>query len=293
MKNIVILETTIGANVQYKDGVVGRSKPSIDHAKINPNLLSDIQKAAAATATKIGNPNFKVYITTAITGHHPGTRHEIGMGVDIAMMDNENGTPVGWGSIASAKSNKVYNNITTFQDELKKMGYTVNQSDSKKLKKDGGTGEIKNILTFGYQGHNNHIHVSNMDTGRDIEKIKWGEYEREYNMDDNVGYLSEPKPLPQNSDYEENEITQDDVDAVNAGTNYKTDISPTTTSQQDERGLFDEKGDEEEEVSVNQEKEKKGLGQKIKDVFSKKTDSEGKKIQEEIDRVKDLMKKIL
>lgn len=290
MKNVVILETTIGPNAQYKDGVVGRSRPSSDHDKINPNLLSDIQRAAAATATKIGNPNFKVYITTAITGHHPGTRHEIGMGIDIAMMDNENGTPVGWGSIASAKSNKVYNNITTFQDELKNMGYTVNQSDSKKLKKDGGKGEVKNILTFGYEGHNNHIHVSNMDTGRAHEKIKWSEYEKEVQGDDNIDFLNEPTTLPtQNSDYEESEITQDDVDAVNAGTNYKTDISPTTTSQQDE------KDEEQQQTPVSKEKEKKGLGQKIKDVFSTKesTNLKGQNLQEEIDRVKDLMKKIL
>jgi hypothetical protein len=209
MKNIIILELAVGPNTEYKDGVVGKSAPSRDHSKINPNLLSDIQKAAESTASIIKNPKFKVYITTAITGHKPGTRHELGLGVDIAMMDNLDGIPQGWSSPSSAKANKVLNNINIFTGELKKLGYTVNQSDSLKLIKDGGKGELKNILTFGYEGHNNHLHISNMDT----EKEKLPDFEDQKNIDfDEV----EPEESPKND-----EVTQGDIDAVNIGSGYE------------------------------------------------------------------------
>jgi hypothetical protein len=211
MKNIIILESEIGPNTEYRDRVVGKSTPSRDHSKINPNLLSDIQKASQSTASIIKNPNFKVYITTAITGHRPGTRHELGLGVDIAMMDNEKGDAIGWSSQSTAKANKVLNNINIFTDELKKLGYTVNQSDSLKLKKDGGKGELKNILTFGYDGHNNHLHISNMDTEKEMQKLPDLEDQPNIEFDE-----IQPEESPKND-----EVNQGDIDAVNTGSGYE------------------------------------------------------------------------
>lgn len=132
-KNKVTEASDVYSNVDFKDGVVGSSKPSKDN--INISLLQDIQTAAK-------NGNLKVDITTAISGHDTGTRHESGNAVDIAII---NGKAVSLNNRGDA--DKLVN-------ELIKLGYTKNSE----------SGNDKAVLTFGFKGHDNHVHVSKKST---------------------------------------------------------------------------------------------------------------------------------
>jgi hypothetical protein len=126
------------SNVEFRDRVVGDSMPSKDN--INISLLSDIQTAAKRA-------NVQVSVTTAVTGHRKGTRHESGNAVDIAMINGK-----GWSDESSAKSKGIYDSIKRFVDELKNLGYLVNVKES---------GNPKVVLWFGYKNHHHHVHVSN------------------------------------------------------------------------------------------------------------------------------------
>lgn len=117
-------------NVDFKDNVVGKSTPSKDN--INTALLQDIQTAAKSAGLKVD-------ITTAVSGHDTGTRHESGNAVDIAMI---NGKAVSTSNRADADK---------LVGVLVQMGY----------KKNVESGNEKAVLTFGFPGHNNHVHVSN------------------------------------------------------------------------------------------------------------------------------------
>lgn len=129
-------------NTDFKDKVVGSSTPSKD--KINPSLLADVDKAAKAAGVQVS-------VTTAVTGHRNSGRHPLGNAVDIAMVNGK-----GFSSLSIAKSNGIYDDINKFVDELIKMGY----------KKNSESGNDKAVLTFGFPGHDNHIHVSrNSDSG--------------------------------------------------------------------------------------------------------------------------------
>jgi hypothetical protein len=125
--------------ISYWDGKVRGCKPSID--KVNPNLLKDLNTAAKLSKAK-------PIITTAITGHGAGSRHNpSGHAVDIAMFDGK-----GYQSKAIAKQNGIYDQIMRFVEELNKLGY----------KKQSEYGIDKGVLYFGFdKNHNNHIHVSN------------------------------------------------------------------------------------------------------------------------------------
>lgn len=117
-------------NVNFKDNVVGKSTPSRDN--INTALLQDVQTAAKAAGVKVD-------ITTAVSGHDAGTRHESGNAVDIAIINNK----------AVSLSNRY--DADKFVDALVQMGYQKNVE----------SGNPKAVLTFGFNGHNNHVHVSN------------------------------------------------------------------------------------------------------------------------------------
>jgi hypothetical protein len=133
-KNKVTEATDIYSNVDFKDGVVGNSAPSKDD--INVSLLQDIQTAAK-------NANLKVDITTAVSGHKPGTRHETGDAIDIA--------------IINGKSVRLSNreDADKLVKELVKLGYAKNVPES---------GNDKVVLTFGMRDHDNHVHVSKKST---------------------------------------------------------------------------------------------------------------------------------
>ena len=120
------------SNVDFKDLVVGRSKPSQD--AINPALLQDVQTAAK-------NAGVKVDITTAVSGHGTDkpTRHTLGNAVDVAIINGK--------SVSSSNRG----DADKFVAELTRMGYVKNRE----------VGNPKAVLTFGFPGHDNHVHVSN------------------------------------------------------------------------------------------------------------------------------------
>ena len=123
-------------NVDFKDNIVGKSKPSQDN--INKALLADIETAAK-------NAGVQVDVTTAVSGHREKassgnrSRHPSGNAVDIAIIDGKSVSP-------SIKST-----VEKFVDELVKLGYTKNSE----------SGNPKSVLTFGFPKHDNHIHISN------------------------------------------------------------------------------------------------------------------------------------
>lgn len=146
------------SNVNFKDGVVGNSKPSED--SINLSLLQDIQ-----TAAKIAN--LQVDITTGVSGHDTGTRHESGNAVDIAII---NGKAVSLQNRADA--DKLVN-------ELIRLGYTKNVE----------SGNDKAVLTFGFKGHDNHVHVSKK-SGSSSDTKTATETGTETSSGESGGYLS-------------------------------------------------------------------------------------------------------
>ena len=106
-------ETATYKHISYWDGQVGSCKPSID--KVNPNLLKDLNTAARISGAK-------PIITTAITGHGAGSRHNpSGHAVDIAMFNGR-----GYSSSQSAKSKGIYDQIINFVNALNALGYTKN-----------------------------------------------------------------------------------------------------------------------------------------------------------------------
>ena len=134
-KDVLIKEATdVYDDVDFKDNVVGNSTPSKD--TINLALLQDVQTAAK-------NAGLKVDITTAVSGHRPSQRHDAGNAVDISKI---NGKSVSLSNRGDADK---------LVDELVKMGYTKNQE---------GSSNPKSVLTFGFEGHNNHVHISNTTT---------------------------------------------------------------------------------------------------------------------------------
>ena len=136
-KNSINEVADVYDNVNFKDYAVGNSSPSKDN--INISLLNDIQKAAK-------NAGVTVDVTTAVSGHNEKTssgntsRHPSGNAVDIAIINNK---PVSVSNRADADK---------FVDELVKLGYTKNSE----------SGNSKAVLTFGFQGHDDHVHVSNL-----------------------------------------------------------------------------------------------------------------------------------
>jgi len=126
------------SNVDFKDRIVGTSTPSKD--RINPTLLKDIQTAASKAGVQVS-------ITTAVSGHKKGTRHQSGQAVDIAMINGK-----GWSGEKSAKKNGILDAIYKFVSALESLGYKKNVGES---------GNPKVVLTFGFKNHHHHVHVSN------------------------------------------------------------------------------------------------------------------------------------
>ena len=130
-KNLATEAVDPGNNVDFKDGVVKNSFPSRDN--INQQLLKDVQDAAKAA-------NVNVSITTAQSGHESlPSRHPSGNAVDISIINGKNVSP----------ANR--SDADQFVNALVKMGYVKNSE----------SGNPKAVLTFGFKGHDNHVHVSN------------------------------------------------------------------------------------------------------------------------------------
>lgn len=108
--------------------------------RVNKNLLDDIEKASKTAGVT-------VKITTAVSGHSEKTkgsnntsRHMSGDAVDISIINDK---PV---SSNVADTNK-------FVEALKGLGYVVNKE----------SGNPKAVLTYGFPGHDNHVHISNKE----------------------------------------------------------------------------------------------------------------------------------
>jgi len=161
-----LMESTVGdvkpinevvdsySDIEFRDGVVGNSKPSKDN--IDTTLLSDIQKACEISGVKVA-------VTTAVSGHKKGTRHEHGFAVDIAQVYDDKGVPQGFSGVESAKKRGVYDKIMAFVSALESMGYNKNVREK---------GNPKVVLTFGFPEHHHHIHVSNVENRRGFLKPK-------------------------------------------------------------------------------------------------------------------------
>ncbi len=141
-EDVQAVNPSLYKNTDFKDKVIGSSTPTKD--LINPSLLADVDKAA----TQAG---IKVSVTTAVSGHDKGSRHEQGNAVDIAMVNGKGFS----GGEQQAKSLGIYDGIMKFVNELVNMGYIKNQESS----------NDKAVLTFGYPGHDNHIHISRKSGG--------------------------------------------------------------------------------------------------------------------------------
>jgi hypothetical protein len=137
------------SNVEFRDNLVGNSTPSKD--RINPTLLQDVQTAALKAGIKVS-------ITTAISGHEKGTRHEPGNAVDIAMVNNQL-----WKNKRVAIKKGIYDDIERFVSELEKLGYKKNVGES---------GNPKVVLTFGFKNHHHHVHVSNTNSSKSQPEVK-------------------------------------------------------------------------------------------------------------------------
>lgn len=126
------LNSTTYSNVKYDND-------NTQYDSVSSILLSDIQNAAS-TAGVI------VTITTAKSGHGTYTkgstntsRHMTGGAVDISLVNGKR--------VAVNKTD-----TTKFVTALTNLGYVLNQE----------RGNQKAVLSYGFPGHDNHVHVSNM-----------------------------------------------------------------------------------------------------------------------------------
>lgn len=129
-KNMVFEVVDVYPNINFVDRLVGNSTPSKDN--ISTTLLQDVQKAAKAAGLMVD-------VTTAISGHGPSKRHQAGQAVDIAQINDK---PVS--SSNRADADKLVNALVS-------MGYSKNVENT----------NSKSVLTFGFEGHDDHVHVSN------------------------------------------------------------------------------------------------------------------------------------
>lgn len=140
-------------------GNVETSYPNIIFQKrtkqdqLNKALLDDIQKAAAEN-------NQKVTVDWAKSGHSKYSasgkvsRHYKGSAVDIDFI-YDNGEKY----VVDPKNREI---VEKFTDTLQRMGYNKNAE---------GESNPKAFLTFGFKGHGDHVHVSNLsDQSSEIEE---------------------------------------------------------------------------------------------------------------------------
>ena len=152
--------------------------------QLNKALLDDIQKAAAEN-------NQKVTVDFAKSGHgrlaKSGnvSRHWKGSAVDIDFI-YEGGERY----VVSPKNRSI---VEKFTDTLKRMGYNKNAE---------GKSNPKAFLTFGFEGHSDHVHVSNLsDQSSEIEgpselskSTTDDSKSDETKLDDKTGFLDKMSP---------------------------------------------------------------------------------------------------
>jgi hypothetical protein len=121
--------------------------------QLNKALLDDIQKAAAEN-------NQKVTVDFAKSGHKRlaksgyVSRHWKGAAVDIDFVYDD-----GKKYVVSPKNRAI---VEKFTNTLQRMGYNKNAE---------GKSNPKAFLTFGFEGHSDHVHVSNLsDQSSEIQE---------------------------------------------------------------------------------------------------------------------------
>ena len=121
--------------------------------QLNKALLDDIQKAAAEN-------NQKVTVDFAKSGHKRlaksgyVSRHWKGAAVDIDFVYDD-----GKKYVVSPKNRAI---VEKFTNTLQRMGYNKNAE---------GEPNPKAFLTFGFEGHSDHVHVSNLsDQSSEIDE---------------------------------------------------------------------------------------------------------------------------
>jgi hypothetical protein len=124
---------------------IGQGNPASDN--INTSLLQDVQSAAKSAGLKVN-------ITTAVSGHDKGTRHETGNAVDVARINGVGSGGATNGTNGNAKFREFGNKL---KDALVSMGYVWNSE----------SGNPKAVLWQTNTGgnHYNHVHVSNNTKG--------------------------------------------------------------------------------------------------------------------------------
>jgi hypothetical protein len=131
---------------------IGHGNPASDN--INTSLLQDVQNAAKSAGLKVN-------ITTAISGHDGGTRHETGNAVDVARI---NGIGSG-GATNETNGNAEFRKLgNKLKDALVSMGYVWNTE----------IGNPKAVLWQTNKGgnHFNHVHISNNSGETSAEPTK-------------------------------------------------------------------------------------------------------------------------
>jgi hypothetical protein len=126
-------------NVDFEN--IGQGNPASDN--INTSLLQDVQSAAKSAGLKVN-------ITTAVSGHDKGTRHETGDAVDVARINGIGSNGATNSTNGNAKFRELGNKL---KDTLVSMGYVWNSE----------SGNPKAVLWQTNKGgnHFNHVHVSN------------------------------------------------------------------------------------------------------------------------------------
>jgi hypothetical protein len=140
LENKNVLEATdVYDNVDFEN--IGHGNPASD--KINTALLQDVQNAAKSAGLKVN-------ITTAVSGHDRGTRHETGNAVDVARINGVGSEGATNSTNGNAKFREFGNKL---KDALVSMGYVWNSE----------SGNPKAVLWQTNTGgnHYNHVHISN------------------------------------------------------------------------------------------------------------------------------------
>jgi hypothetical protein len=137
-RNISLLEDYVYPKDVSYSNIVFRDKYTPD--KVNRALLDDINLAASKGnvvvtigAIKSKHPNGK--------NNDPSTRHTFGNAVDIPIINGK------------AVRKEIKSEVERFTNQLENLGYTKNKE------KEGN--QIRAFLTFGFPGHDDHVHVSN------------------------------------------------------------------------------------------------------------------------------------
>jgi hypothetical protein len=160
LENRNVLEAAdVYNNVDFEN--IGHGNPASD--KINTTLLQDVQNAAKSAGLKVN-------ITTAVSGHGKGTRHETGNAVDVARI---NGIGSG-GATNSTNGNAKFRELgNKLKDELVSMGYIWNSE----------SGNPKAVLWQTNTGgnHYNHVHISNTTNQSFSEPTSGSDLNNNYN----------------------------------------------------------------------------------------------------------------